>query len=200
MLFGGVLLVGCTSSKSNYSREYEKVWKEMIKSQAWKNSLEEGIASTPRENRELLYSSADAGMDDQVILAPAESEMEFDTKFHSLVSRAYYKIISEAEAADKRLKEEHARLSAMQRELNASQSKMYEQNLELINRRYQAHTEMLEGLKSWKIFSEYRSGDLDYFKADNKEAVLAMHQKGKSDESIINFLVFKLADLYHFEE
>ena len=35
-----ILLLGsCTSSKSNYQREYTRVWKEIIKSEAWKNSL-----------------------------------------------------------------------------------------------------------------------------------------------------------------
>ena len=172
----------------------------MIKSQAWKNSLEEGIAAAPQENKDFYYSSSDVGIKNNIPLETIEIENEFDKKYHSLVSRAYYKIIAEAETADRRLKAEYARLSAKKQEVNAVQSKMYEDNLVLIDKRYKAHTEMLEGLKSWNIFSEYRSGDLDYFKEDNIDAVHQMHEKGRSDESIINFLVFKLADLYHFEE
>ncbi len=171
----------------------------MIQSQAWKSSLEEGVAAAPQENKDFYYSSLDVGIKNSIPAETMETEDVFEKKYHSLVSRAYYKIISEAEAADQRLRSEYARLSAKKGDVSAAQSAMYAENLAIIDKRYRAHTEMLEGLKSWNIFSEYRSGDLIYFKEDNIDAVSQMHAKGRSDESIINFLVFKLADLYHFE-
>ncbi|MGI9553064.1 MAG: hypothetical protein ACR2MT_17795, partial [Aurantibacter sp.] len=78
-------------------------------------------------------------------------------------------------------------------------SKEFNQKLELVNKRYRAHRKMLEGLKSWNIFSEYGTNDLDFFKAENEETVKKMVKSGKSDLVIINYLIYKLADLYHFE-
>ena len=176
------------------------MWKEMIKSQAWKNSLEEGVAAVPNENTEVYYKASGPNLSTAEVSGLPVSEDEFEKKYHSLVSRAYYQIIAEAEKADKRLKAEYSRLRQEKRLHDGKQSKLYDANLALIDKRYKAHTEMLEGLKSGNIFSEFRSGDLDFFKADNQEAVFQMYDKGRSDESIINFLIFKLADLYHFEE
>jgi hypothetical protein len=59
---------------------------------------------------------------------------------------------------------------------------------------------MLGGLKSWNIFSENKSGDLDYFKAENREAVSKMKADGEGNTQIVNYLIYKLADLYHLEE
>ncbi|MGB3142623.1 MAG: hypothetical protein WBB24_00815, partial [Maribacter sp.] len=62
------------------------------------------------------------------------------------------------------------------------------------------HKAMLSGLKSWNIFSENRSGDLKYFKAENEIAVQKMMKKGENDTQMVNYLIYKLADLYHVED
>ncbi|NAS12433.1 hypothetical protein [Poritiphilus flavus] len=192
--------LGCSPSKRNFSKEYNAVWKEMIKSQAWENSLQAGLAITPSENKDFFYSSSDVGISESDAKMGSDVDSGFEKKYHSLVSRAYFKIIAQAERSDRRLKAEYARLLANEVGLNRAQSKMYEENLAMVSKRYYAHKEMLEGLKSWNIFSEYRSGDLDYFKEDNFDEVYSMYQQGMSDDGIIEFLIFRLADLYHFEE
>jgi hypothetical protein len=58
---------------------------------------------------------------------------------------------------------------------------------------------MLEGLKSWNIMSVYGTDDLDFFKAENKGKVAEMIAAGRSQDFILNYLIYKLADLYHFE-
>ncbi|MEM7379933.1 MAG: hypothetical protein AAF361_01900 [Bacteroidota bacterium] len=192
--------LGCSPSKRNFSKEYNTVWKEMIKSQAWENSLQAGLAIPPKENKGLFYSSSDVGLSESDGTIGTDTDTAFEKKYHSLVSRAYFKIIAQAERSDRRLKAEYARLLAREVGSNRAQDKMYEENLAMVSQRYYAHKEMLEGLKSWNIFSEYRSGDLDYFKGDNYDEVYSMYQQGMSDDGMIDFLIFRLADLYHFEE
>ncbi|MEP2278953.1 hypothetical protein [Maribacter sp.] len=180
-------LNSCGLSKTHYQREYAKVWKEHIKSEAWKQSL---IVDNSYDKDD-LYASTDAEM----VLAEDESmESGFYSKYESLVSRAYFKIITEAEKAD-------AQITADYQLLNDSEvtGRVDKKKIEAITNRYQAHKAMLSGLKSWNIFSDDRSGDLDYFKAENEIEIQKMLSGGESDNQIVNYLIYKLADLYHIE-
>ncbi|WP_339664378.1 hypothetical protein [Maribacter arcticus] len=181
-------LVGCGASQTHYQREYAKVWKELIKSQAWQESLR----ANNTENTEALYASND----NEVLLAnDAKIEAGFEDRYQALVSKAYFKIITEAEKADARISADYKLLQ--DDELSISISKKQEHE---ITKKYEAHKAMLSGLKSWNIFSEDRSGDLDYFKIENEGAILRMIQSGDADHQMVNYLIYKLADLYHVEE
>jgi hypothetical protein len=187
-VLGVMCLVGCGASQTHYQREYAKVWKELIKSQAWQESL---LASNT-ENTEELYTSND----NEVLLAnDAKIEAGFEDRYQALVSKAYFKIITEAEKADARISADYKLLQ--DDELSISISKKQEHE---ITKKYEAHKAMLSGLKSWNIFSEDRSGDLDYFKIENEGAILRMIQSGDADHQMVNYLIYKLADLYHVEE
>lgn len=176
-------LQSCSSTKSDYQQEYARVWNELLKSKAWQESL---IKEKPDANQELYASTGN-----EVILAESPKfESGFQDKYQSLVSRAYFKIITEAEKAD-------ARISAEYNLLNEDSGK---KKIAEITKKYKAHKAMLEGLKSWNIFSENRSGDLKYFKAENEQELLDMISNGEEDTQMVNFLIFKLADLYHVEE
>ena len=181
-------ILGCGASQTHYQREYAKVWKELIKSQAWQESLR----ANNTENTEALYASND----NEVLLAnDAKIEAGFEDRYQALVSKAYFKIITEAEKADARISADYKLLQ--DDELSISISKKQEHE---ITKKYEAHKAMLSGLKSWNIFSEDRSGDLDYFKIENKDAILRMIQSGDEDHQMVNYLIYKLADLYHVEE
>tara|TARA_R110001606_G_scaffold66860_4_gene153515 strand:+ start:186 stop:797 length:612 start_codon:yes stop_codon:yes gene_type:complete len=181
-------VVGCGASQTHYQREYAKVWKELIKSQAWQESLR----ANNTENTEALYASND----NEVLLAnDAKIEAGFEDRYQALVSKAYFKIITEAEKADARISADYKLLQ--DDELSISISKKQEHE---ITKKYEAHKAMLSGLKSWNIFSEDRSGDLDYFKIENEGAILRMIQSGDADHQMVNYLIYKLADLYHVEE
>ena len=187
-ILGTVCLVGCGASQTHYQREYAKVWKELIKSQAWQESL----LANNAENTEELYASND----NEVLLAnEAKIEAGFEDQYQALVSKAYFKIITEAEKADARISADYKLLQ--DDELSISISKKQEHE---ITKKYEAHKAMLSGLKSWNIFSEDRSGDLDYFKIENKSAIQRMIQSGDADHQMVNYLIYKLADLYHVEE
>ncbi|WP_299533406.1 hypothetical protein [Ulvibacterium sp.] len=185
----------------NFKREYNKVWKEMVKSEAWKNSLLADRTVKPKEEMDFYTSILDAGIGREDSYNPLmEEEVAFEEKYNTLVSRAYFKIIAEAEKADHRLKKEYEEWNAKKFEAGNKGNVAFRKQLNLINRRYSAHQKMLKGLKSWNILSEYRSDDLRFFKNENRDEVKQMFNTGKEDSAIVNLLIYRLADLYHFEE
>ncbi len=198
-LLAVVLVGGCSSSKINYQREYTRVWKELIKTEAWKNSLLANIEK-PSNGVEYYVSNTETGIVEEPFSSKIDMEALFDKRFYSLTSRAYVKIISEAENADKRLKAEYNRWNSRQQNPNLKKDKTFKKDYEMVNKKYRAHRQMLEGLKSWNIFSEFRSNDLDFFRAENRNQIQKMYQNGSTEDSMINYLVYRLADLYHYED
>ena len=187
VVIGITCLASCGLTKTHYQREYARVWKEHIKSEAWKQSLITANSYTKDD----LYASTDAEVplaDDNIV------ESIFHSKYESLVIRAYFKIITEAEKADAQITADYKLLNE-----NESAVKVDKKKIQAITKRYEAHKAMLDGLKSWNIFSDDRSGDLDYFKAENEIEIQNMISGGESDNQIVNYLIYKLADLYHIE-
>lgn len=193
--------IGCSSSKMNFRREYNKVWKEMVKSEAWKNSLLADRTVKPKEETDFYTSILDAGIGKEDAYNPLmEEEVALEEKYNTLVSRAYFKIIAEAEKANDRLQKEYEEWNAKKLDAGNKGNATFKKQLNLINRRYSAHQKMLKGLKSWNILSEYRSDDLRFFKNENRNEVKQMFNAGKEDSAIVNLLIYRLADLYHFED
>ncbi len=95
-----LFIESCGTTQTRYQQEYAKVWNEMIKSKAWQESL----LAQQSAAEEDLYASADT----EIILAESPKfEVGFEDKYQSLVSRAYFKIITEAEKADARISAEY---------------------------------------------------------------------------------------------
>ncbi len=193
----GLLLsavVGCSVTQTSYQREYNKIWREMVKSEAWQKSLEK------QAQKQELYASADNEMvavDEPLAI---KSNRLFEKDYQSLVSRAYFKIITEAEKADVRISSEYKMLEEQENSTASGMDKQFKKRKEIVSKKYKAHKAMLGGLKSWNIFSENKSGDLDYFKAENRDAVSKMKKQGETNAQIVNFLIYKMADLYHLED
>ncbi len=193
----GLLLsavVGCSVTQTSYQREYNKIWREMVKSEAWQKSLEK------QAQKQELYASADNEMvavDEPLAI---KSNRLFEKDYQSLVSRAYFKIITEAEKADVRISSEYKMLKEQENSTASGMDKQFKKRKEIVSKKYKAHKAMLGGLKSWNIFSENKSGDLDYFKAENRDAVSKMKKQGETNAQIVNFLIYKMADLYHLED
>lgn len=123
---------------------------------------------------------------------------KFEEKYNSLISRAYFKLIVEAEKADINLGEEYKQMylafenNTMNEDAESKFIEVYE--------KFMAHRRMLNGLKSWRVFSDFRTGDLAYFKAENYNQIFRMYQRGSKDFTMIKVLMYRLADLYHFGE
>ncbi len=183
-----ISLTGCGATQTKYQREYAKVWNELIKSQAWKESL---MARNFDTNEDLYASNDNEGL----FINDSKMDVRFEDKYQTLVSKAYFKIITEAEKADACISAEYQ----LVRE-GAESDKRNKREVVEITKKYEAHRAMLSGLRSWNIFSDNRTGDLDYFKAENEEVIQKMLRSRESDDQKINYLIYKLADLYHVEE
>lgn len=181
------LLSSCAVNQTKYQKRYNDIWKEMIQSQAWMESLKQN--SDP-ETSGMLVST-----DDDIVLeskSDFKENLAFEERYQSLVSRAYFKIIMEAEKLDAQISAEYS--------LTQNDPSTSKRAREETERKFQAHRAMLSGLRSWNIFSENRSGDLDYFKKENRETIQNMMEQDQGTNQMINFLIYKLADLYHVEE
>tara|TARA_R110002167_G_scaffold158880_3_gene354223 strand:+ start:2762 stop:3403 length:642 start_codon:yes stop_codon:yes gene_type:complete len=193
-------LESCSTTKSNYDRKYNKVWKEIVASEEWKNSLVASANPKLESGTDFTTSLTDVEIasDNQaidLIIGPA-----FRKKYQSLVARAYHKIILQAEDADIRLKLEYERWNLRKYDPELEDDAIFQQNLNQVNTKFKAHRRMLKGLRSWNVFSENRTGDLDYFKKENMYEVYRMDQQEAKDDAMIGFLMYRLADLYHVQE
>lgn len=192
-----ILASGSSLAQGLSTDIYAEAWQEVLESQAWKDALVNEITNRTSED-ENIYD----GYEDLVAENDSEKRIinsPFDSKYNALVKRAYIKIIAEAEKADTRLEREYILRNAAALKKGNKRSASFNQKLELVNKRYHAHRKMLEGLKSWNIFSDYGSNDIDFFKAENKIIVQEMLSNGKNESSVVSYLIYKLADLYHFE-
>ena len=201
MLLGIFLLSGCgVSKKRKYQREYKRLWKEIIQSQAWKDALRSSKTFTYIDN-ELRYIAVRPSDLKMTILPDSERTREvFEKSYSGWVKQAYFRIISEAEQADAGIKAEYARLLEIRKDRDPGNNKEFREKLSLAKRRYQAHSKMLEGLKSWKAFYDYGSDDLDFFSTENKKLVYELFRTGQNEKTIVAYLMYKLADLYHQED
>lgn len=194
-----LVLASCAVTKSTSQVTYAETWKKVLKSQAWKEALIVDEAQPVVEDQEFYASNEDVILGDDRPQRKVNLEPSFEDKYDILVRRAYVRIIAQATKADDRLEKEYILRNAVALKKGKNRSKEFNKKLESVNRRYKAHREMLEGLKSWNIFSEYGTNDLEFFKAENKIAVQDMLERGKGESSVINYLIYKLADLYHVE-
>ena len=190
----GLLMTECSSSKS-YRAKYEAAWQEVVESQAWQISLDQAHSDD-------LYADGDP-TEEQWLIGNERKPLisnSFESKYDSWVNRAYFKIITEAEAADKNIKAEYERFIAENPDAATSTDDHVVKIMRLYQKKYESHRSMLDGLKSWQSFEAYGSDDLKFFKEENREVVWAMYRDRQKEENIIDFLVYKLADLYHLEE
>ena len=201
LLIGTFLLSGCgVSKKRKYQREYRRLWKEIIQSQAWKDALRSSKTFTYIDN-ELRYIAVGPSDIKMTMLPDSERTREVFAKSYSgWVKQAYFRIISEAEEADAGIKAEYERLQEIRKDRDSTNNKEFRERLLLAKRRYQAHSKMLEGLKSWKAFEEYGSDDLDFFSSENRNLVYELFRTGQNEKTIVAYLMYKLADLYHQED
>ncbi len=193
LLFTCLILAGLVSCGSSYNARYEAEWKEIVRSETWKASLND----TPEAALPLAEDQSESGFTEG---NPGLGADPFHSKYQSLVARAYFKIITEAEAADVRIKSDYDRFLAENPDFATSSDENVNRIVKLYRKKYSAHKTMLEGLKSWDALDEYGSDDLDFFLLENQQVARAMYTNGMSDKEIIDYLVYKLADLYHLNQ
>ncbi len=189
----------CGSPRTALEKKYDKGWKEIMQSQEWQNSFTASVDTKPIKNAGFYVIATDVEIGGEEDVLGREYSRDFRKKYHSLVLRSYFKVITQAERMNSRLEQEYAFFKkgiSLEKTENAHSSK----ERDLREQRYLAHKTMLEGLRSWNVFNENRTADLDFFKRENIGDVHKMYEQGKADDALIRFLIYRLADLYHRED
>lgn len=170
-----------------------------MQSQEWQNSFTASVDTKATENTGFYIIATDVEIGGEEDVLGREYTIDFRKKYHSLVLRAYFKVITQAERMNGRLEQEYA---SFQKGLSQEKSadKRISKVAALKEQQYRAHKNMLEGLRSWNVFNENRTADLDFFKRENIRVVHQMLERGKDDATAIRFLIYRLADLYHHQE
>jgi hypothetical protein len=153
-----------------------------------------------QENEE-FYASAEK--DNVLVLEPSYTSSVkskvFEKKYHYLIARSYFKLLAQAQDSERKLRKEFERYSSKNEKLGLDKNDSFQTKLELASSKYKAHSALLTGLKSWNLFSKDRTADMFYFMAENEDRIFKMYRGNLSEDKMVNYLIYKLADLYHVE-
>ena len=184
-----VLLSACSPLQSD-TASYGEAWAEVVESGRWETSLTE-VSNPPSENATYF------ALPEFSPTETTEASSEFIQHYPVLVSRAYFRLISEAMDADQDVARTYQELYRESRIPENQDNTRKQQEFETAQRRYLAHREMLNGLRSWNAFNRYGSDDLDFFLEEEFEVTYAKYQRGMQEDALVEYLMRRLADLYH---
>lgn len=163
----------------------------------------------------LLFCNALFSQSDENLLASAEevnvlvleptfastkTNTNFEKRYHYLVARSYFRLLSEAQKSERKLKAQFEQYQFENKRFNREGNATFQNKLNVAHKKYMAHRAMLSGLKSWNLFSEDRTADMLFFMTENEDRIFQMYQRGTSEDKMVTYLIYKLADLYHLEE
>jgi len=153
-----------------------------------------------QENQEFYVSNEE---DNILVLEPTYTSSIkskiFEKKYHYLIARSYFKLLAQAQKSERKLKQEFERYSIKNQKYDLERSNSFQNKLQLVASKYKAHSALLTGLKSWNLFSQDRTADMFFFMAENEDRIFKMYRGDMSEDIMVNYLIHKLADLYHVE-
>ncbi len=185
-----LVLIGACSPLQSDTESYGEAWEDVLESGRWETSLHES-PNPPSENATYFALPE---------FSPTETtgaSADFIERYPVLVSRAYFRLISEAMDADQDVARSYQELYRESRIPENQNNSRKQQEFETAQRRYLAHREMLNGLRSWNAFNRYGSDDLDFFLKEEFEVTYAKYQRGVQEDALVEYLMRRLADLYH---
>jgi len=185
-----LVLLGACSPLQTDSESYGEAWKEVLESRRWETSLNE----PPNPSAE---SASYFALPEFSPTTNTQASEDFLQRYPVLVSRAYFSLISEAMEADQDVARSYQELYRESRMPEYQGNARKQQEFETAQRRYLAHREMLNGLRSWNAFNRYGSDDLDFFLQEEFEVTYAKFQRGVQEDALVEYLMRRLADLYH---
>lgn len=192
-LLATLLFQNCSSLKQEED-PYQAIWEKRLDSEAWKESLTTS-PETGQTMRKPHYALP--GLDQ---IRSEEVSPAFLETYPKLVSRAYFRLIAEALEADRDIRKEYQRASTELNKAENTGDSRVQSRFETSRKRYIAHRQMLEGLRSWRSFQKYGSDDLEFFLEEQLKTCFALYEKGASEERMVGHLMTALADLYHKDE
>ena len=184
------LLFGACSSVQPGTESYTHAWEEVVDSERWETALNE----PPRAPAENPTYFAVPEYDPR---ETTEASPDFVQRYPVLVSRAYFRLISEAMEADKEVARSYQELYRESRSIEEQNNIRLQKEFETSQKRFLAHREMLNGLRSWNAFNRYGSDDLDFFLKEEFEPVYEKYNRGVKEDDLVDYLMRRLADLYH---
>ena len=122
---------------------------------------------------------------------------DFLEKYDQWIYAAYQKLIDEAEQIDYSLYTEYIALVA---QVNTYKKKEDIDELVMVEKKYKNHRVMLESIRKWNLKMEDIKepvGELKKLKNTYLSKIYIMYKNNKSDNSIVNYVEVRLADLYH---
>lgn len=189
LLITGVLLSSCSAIQKS-SDPYTDAWEEVLESRSWKASLQaQPSASDQRETQYAIPTYQP--------LQSATVDPDFLKRYPALVSRAYFRLIAEAMDSDRRVAKSYQDMYRKYRQPEGRNDPVLQREYETARKRFLAHREMLEGLRSWNAFNEYGSDDLDFFMQEQLEVAYEKYERGVREDPLVDYLMRRLADLYH---
>lgn len=191
VLSGLLACSSCSSLQPTEEDPYQKTWEQRLQSEDWDQSLATPVRSTARP------ADAHYALPELDQIRDRNVPPEFVQAYPRLVSRAYFRLIAEALDADREIGATYQRTYLEAKKDSNKGDERIQQAYETAKRRYEAHRQMLEGLRSWRAFHKYGSDDLEFFLEEQLRASYALFRKGATEDRIIGHLMTQLADLYH---
>lgn len=188
-LLTGMFLTSCSVLQKT-SDPYSDAWSQVLESRSWEASLQVDPPSSAQ--RETHYA-----IPNYRPLESATADPAFLQRYPALVSRAYFRLIAEALDSDRRVAKSYQELYRKSRQPESQNDPVLQREYETARKRFLAHREMLEGLRSWNAFNEYGSDDLDFFLQEQLEDTYEKYERGVKEDLLIDHLMRRLADLYH---
>ena len=148
-------MTSCSALQKS-SDPYSDAWEQVLESRSWKASLQ-----APPEipgQLETQYAIPDYQPLQSATVAP-----EFLKRYPALVSRAYFRLIAEAMDSDRRVAKSYQELYRRSRQPESQNDPSLQREYETARKRFLAHREMLEGLRSWNAYNVYGRDDLALF-------------------------------------
>lgn len=184
---------------------YQTAWNQRLSDVADENTPKLSLGGTtpsraiPDTETTLEFQEAHYALPGLSQISTSKVSPEFMQTYPRLVSRAYFRLIAEALDADRDIVAAYQHWYVESHKADNQNDQRVKDEFQLAKKRYEAHRQMLEGLRSWKSFQVNGSDDLEFFLDEQLRASFALFQKGASDQRIVDYLMTELADLYHKE-
>ena len=122
---------------------------------------------------------------------------DFLDAYDAWIYGAYLKLIREGEQLNSEIQQEYTYLQA---QVNTYKKQEDIEALQIIEKKFTAHTDMLLSIKKWNLTQEQirkPEGELKKLKEQYLKKIYAMYVEERPEDKIINYIEVRLADLYH---
>ncbi len=121
----------------------------------------------------------------------------FQEKYNTYVLSAYYQLLQDAQVIDYQLEKDFMSVNAVNNDPKTEKTPKFKEEVEVTNERFYNHRRMLETMKIWNPLEKSKNESFITFKNRNMNKVYLMYKNEQSEDKIVHFIEYYLADLYH---